>query len=120
MIDWAKYLKDRFQGKNLDENGKPKKRSSKWKKVRNDYLMRNPKCEVCGLTTKTEIHHKVGFAIDPSLELEESNLITLCENKKYGINCHLLIGHLGSYKKINPSVESDAVYWNSKLSWKDK
>lgn len=115
MLNFAKYLKDSLQHKNIGPDGKKKKRSSKWRKVRNKYLKEHPKCAVCESTSKVEVHHIVMFSIDPSLELEPKNLITLCENKKYGVNCHLLIGHCGSYRKFNPGVEIDATTWNMKL-----
>lgn len=115
MIDFAKHLKDRFQGKNLGEDGKAKRRSGKWRKVRKAHLKKYPRCAVCGSTKKIEVHHQIPFSIDPELELDELNLITLCENKRYGLNCHLLIGHLGSYRRFNPTVEVDAVTWKRKI-----
>lgn len=57
----------------------------------------------------------VPFHEAPELELEPSNLMTLCERKKYGINCHLLVGHLGDYRRINPDVHGDAETWRTKL-----
>jgi 5-methylcytosine-specific restriction enzyme A len=92
------------------------RRSSQWSKIRADFLKLNPECNVCGGTTKVEVHHIVPFHEDPSLELVECNLVTLCENKKYGINCHLLIGHLGNYRKANPNCRGDAAIWKNKLS----
>jgi hypothetical protein len=43
------------------------------------------------------------------LELEPSNLITLCD--KY---CHFVFGHLMNYKSWNKNIIEDAeVYYNS-------
>jgi 5-methylcytosine-specific restriction enzyme A len=91
------------------------KRSAKWPLVRGVHLKLHPECAICGNTKKCEVHHKQPFHLHPELELEPSNLITLCEKKEHGINCHLLVGHLGNYKNFNPSVESDSMIWNAKL-----
>jgi len=111
-MDFIKAIKDRIEGK----APKGAKRSSSWRKVRKQHLKDNPNCAVCGSHKKVEVHHKIPFHYAPNKELDPNNLMTLCENKKYGINCHLLIGHLGNYQKINVSVEIDAMMWNKKLS----
>ena len=122
MIDWAKYLKDRFQGKNLDKNGKPKRRSSKWRKVRKEFLKKNPRCAVCGSRKKLEIHHCIPFVVDSSLELDaENNLITLCDGGgKFGMkSCHFW-AHFGDWKKFNPNIKEDALIWSNRFGWKSK
>jgi len=86
------------------------KRSNNWYKARKAYLSKHPFCESCGGKDKLEVHHIVPFHEAPELELEESNLIVLCESKKYGINCHLAVGHLGDYRRINDGVKRDATY----------
>ena len=91
------------------------KRSPKWRKVRGAFIKKYPRCFVCGSKKKVEVHHKVPFHYRPDLELEEENLTTLCENKKYGINCHLLIGHLGNYTRINAHIEYDMATWRMKI-----
>ena len=98
-----KRLKDIVEGK----APKHAKRSSKWRKVRRQFLKKNPRCAVCGSRHRLEVHHIVPFHVDPSKELDPSNLITLCENKKYGINCHLLVGHRGSYRDFNKNIHED-------------
>jgi len=114
-MNWFGRIKDRIQGK----APKGAKRSSEWPKVRVSHLQRHPKCCICGLKSKTQVHHVIPFHIAPDLELEPSNLMTLCENKKWGINCHLLIGHLGNYRKVNPSITADALFMQAKLgNWK--
>jgi 5-methylcytosine-specific restriction enzyme A len=86
--------------------GKPKsKRSSKWPLVRYIYLKSNPLCASCGGRENLEVHHKIPVHIRPDLELEKSNLITLCESKHYGINCHLFVGHCGNYKEYNNNID---------------
>lgn len=91
------------------------KRSKFWSKIRNAFIKEHKKCAICGNSKKLEVHHKKPFHLYPELELEVDNLIILCENKKYGVNCHLLFGHLGNYKRYNPNIEEDVNIWKSKL-----
>ena len=105
------YVKDRLTGK--AEKGK--RRSSKWRKVRAAHLEKNPECEVCGRKTLVEVHHVMPFSQFPDLELEPSNLLTLCENKKNGLNCHLFVGHLGDYKRFNPMAKAMALQFRALL-----
>ena len=79
----------------------------------------HPNCAVCGGNKKVEVHHKHPFHVHPELELEPSNFITLCENDKDGVNCHLLFGHLGNFKSVNLSVEADAENWKNKIDHVD-
>lgn len=95
-----KRIKDAITGKARVSD----RRSSKWPSVRAAYLERNPACAACGGTKKLEVHHIVPFHVDPSLELSESNLVTLCESWRNGMNCHLLVGHKGSYRRWNKRV----------------
>jgi hypothetical protein len=70
---------------------------------------------VCGGSEKLEVHHKQPFHLQPEFELDPDNLITLCEANKGGVNCHLFVGHLGSFKSFNPNVMADAAAWLQKL-----
>jgi len=106
-----KHVKDVIQGK--AEPGQH--RSGKWRAVRAKHLEKFPKCAVCGGDKKLEVHHKVPFNLDCLKELDPSNLITLCESNKNGVNCHLLFGHLGNFKAVNINVEGDANYWSVKI-----
>ena len=106
-----KHLKDLAQGKTT----RGKRRSSKWPKLRKQFILDNPKCAICESTSKLEVHHIIPFSVDPSLELEISNLIPLCENGKYGSVCHQLYGHLGNYRRHNPDCVKDAEEWNKKI-----
>jgi hypothetical protein len=45
------------------------------------------------------------FHDQPSMELDPKNLITLCMGKT---ECHLTIGHGGSFEQYNPNVARDA------------
>ena len=94
-------------------------RSSRWNGVRNNFLKSYPCCEVCAGTNVLRVHHIKPYHLFPELELEETNLITLCESKNLGINCHLFIGHLGNYRNINPDCVRDAKYWCEKLKRKE-
>ena len=94
---------------------KGKRRSYKWGSLRKRILKDQPYCSLCGSRSKLEVHHIVPFHEDHSLELVESNLIVLCENKKYGINCHLLVGHLGNYRRSNEDCVKDVKAWCKKL-----
>ena len=107
-----KNIKDVVQGKAAPACT----RSPKWPTARKHHLQSHPRCAVCNGTSKIEVHHIKPFHEYPELELEQTNLITLCESKSFGVICHLLIGHLGSYKKINPNVVKDAKEWNKKLN----
>lgn len=87
--------------------GKP--RSPKWRKVREEFIRENPTCALCGGTDDLDVHHVKSFALYPELELEKSNLITLCTPH------HLLGGHLMSWKKTNSTVREDCTAWYNKI-----
>lgn len=90
-------------------------RSPRWQAARSTHLMAHPVCEVCGGTVKLEVHHIQPFHIHPELELNPTNLVTLCEANKGGMNCHLAVGHLGNFKSFNPNVVTDASEWAVKI-----
>lgn len=92
------------------------RRSSKWPETRKAFLILQPECQVCGSKVKLQVHHIKSFHQYPELENESSNLITLCESKNYGVNCHLFIGHCGNFRRTNPDVIIDAEYWHKKIS----
>lgn len=96
----------------IREKSKSKKRSSRWDEVRDDFILSHPTCAACGSINRLQVHHILPFHLHPELELEESNLITLCMDIE---ECHLNIGHGGSYKCYNPSVIKNAKeYLNNK------
>lgn len=97
-----------------DKVPKGAKRSPEWPKVRKAHLAKFPTCAMCGTKNKLEVHHIKPFHLHPELELEPSNLITLCESK-VDANCHLLFGHLGNFKSLNATVIHDAKAWNEKI-----
>jgi 5-methylcytosine-specific restriction enzyme A len=81
------------------------KRSSHWPKVEKDFLSKNPTCAICSSSNRLNVHHKKPFHLHPELELDETNLITLCMSDK---ECHLMIGHGDDFKAYNPNIEADA------------
>ncbi len=91
------------------------KRSSKWTACRRTHLAQNPCCAVCGGNKKVEVHHVKPFHLHPDLELNPTNFISLCENMKDGLNCHLAFGHLGNFKSFNVDVRTDAATWAKKI-----
>jgi len=90
-------------------------RSPEWRVVRKQHITKFPFCALCGSTKILEVHHKKPFHLHPELELDPSNLITLCESGKNGIVCHRAFGHLGDYKSVNNDIDSDVKVWNEKL-----
>jgi len=92
---------------------KPVRRSSKWRKVRKYHIQSNPVCAICGNTKTLEVHHIVPFHIDPKLELNPENLITLCDHKNR--SCHRLIGHMSNWKNVNPFIVEDVQYLNNRI-----
>jgi len=91
------------------------KRSSKWPSVKKVWLKENKTCVVCGGKTKLNVHHKKPFYLFPELELDPTNLITLCEAGKRGVNCHCHFGHIGDWKSYNLNVEEDSLAWRKKF-----
>lgn len=89
-------------------------RSKEWKKVREAHLKKQPLCAVCGNSKNVVPHHIVPFHVDPSKELDPSNLITLCEGDTF--NCHLFFGHFRNWIKYNPKVAEDASEWSKKIN----
>lgn len=85
-------------------------RSSKWSTVRKQHLKENPFCLACGKNTKLEVHHKIPVHISPELELDPSNLVTLCADP-----CHILFGHLMNFKSYNKTVIEDCSVYLSKV-----
>lgn len=83
------------------------KRSDKWPTARKHHLESQPFCKYCGGVANLEVHHIDPFHLDPEQELDQTNLITLCE--AIGKQCHLRHGHLGNWKSFNPNIVKEAV-----------
>lgn len=92
------------------EKAKNLTRSSEWGKVRSEHLKKFPQCAACGTKDHLQVHHIKPFHIYPELELDPSNLITLCMG---AYECHLMIGHGDSWKCYNPDVLYDSKKFES-------
>lgn len=109
---YIKYLTDRMTGK----APRGAKRSPLWRAVRAKHLEQYPTCLGCGGTKKLEVHHIIPFHVAPDLELVPTNLMTLCRRKKFGIHCHLLLGHFGSYRRFNINAREHARTWRYRIN----
>jgi len=83
--------------------GHGKERSPHWPAVEHKHLKLNPTCSACGGNTNLNVHHKQPFHLYPDLELEPTNLITLCMDGDK--DCHIKLGHGSNFKAYNPHVE---------------
>ena len=88
-------------------------RSSEWRRIRNEFLQEYPECFVCKRKENLIVHHQKPFHLFKELELEKSNLVSLCESA--GMNCHITYGHLGNFKSYNPEVKNDLLIWRKKV-----
>lgn len=82
-----------------------RERSPEWSRIEREHLLREPACAACGHKRKLQVHHIKPFHLYPQLELDPSNLITLCEAR--GRDHHLLLGHLNNWEAYNPHVRND-------------
>jgi 5-methylcytosine-specific restriction enzyme A len=80
-------------------------RSSQWPDLRRKWLVREPQCQCCNKITKLQVHHIRPVHLYPELELDENNLITLCENPT--MNCHFIYGHCLNWLAWNRQVMFD-------------
>jgi 5-methylcytosine-specific restriction protein A len=85
-------------------------RSPEWYNVRKKHLAEQPFCQGCGSKNNLEVHHIEPFHVNPSRELDPSNLITLC-----GKNCHFIFGHLMDYSSWNTNVIEDCRVYLDKV-----
>jgi hypothetical protein len=84
-------------------------RSPQWPMVAGEHLQLEPVCRACGSTDNLQVHHVLPFHFcillgRPELELDQRNLITLCEGAN---NHHLLLGHLDDWQSYNQEVRLD-------------
>ncbi len=95
-------------------------RSNQWPAVRNAHIQANPTCANCGGTKKLNVHHINPFHINPALELDSSNLITLCEGNPT-VNCHLRFGHFDNFRtKWNPDIITESQLWLKRFNAKSE
>jgi 5-methylcytosine-specific restriction enzyme A len=96
------------------EAHKETSRSPHWAAVRDKFLEENPRCAACDSETHPQVHHMKPFHLHPELELDPSNFITLCMDVN---ECHIKVGHGGSFQAYNPNVKEDAE--NFKVATRD-
>jgi|AGTN01.1.fsa_nt_gi hypothetical protein len=82
-------------------------RSPEWPRVREEHLRSQPRCMACGGDEDLQVHHIAPFHLHAHLELEPTNLITLCE--RTGRWCHFRVGHLYDWRSWNCYVAEDAL-----------
>lgn len=99
MLGWLRRQTDELFG-----------RSGSWARVRREHLEREPACAACGRTKDIEVHHIKSYREHPELELVESNLVSLCADP-----CHLVHGHLMSWRRANPTVREDCARYLEKV-----
>lgn len=76
-----------------------------WQKCKREFYKMVPKeCACCGSKKKIQAHHIKPRHLFPLLALVLSNLIALCKD------CHLRIGHLGSYFQYNAAIKLVAFF----------
>jgi 5-methylcytosine-specific restriction endonuclease McrA len=80
-------------------------RSPHWPTVQHKHLKKFPTCAACGGGLNLNVHHKKPFHLFPELELEPTNLITLCMDGEK--DCHIKLGHGSNFKAYNPNVVED-------------
>jgi 5-methylcytosine-specific restriction endonuclease McrA len=85
-------------------------RSPKWSSVRKEHLINNNYCIACGRDKKLEVHHIKPVHLFPELELDPSNLVTLCADP-----CHIVFGHLMNFKSWNTDVVIDSDLYLNKV-----
>lgn len=88
-------------------------RSPLWYKVRKKHLSLYPYCEYCGGHKNVEVHHVTPFHINRSLELAESNLISLCMDMNY--ECHFKFGHFKNWLTFNKNIREDCAKFNEQI-----
>jgi hypothetical protein len=71
-----------------------KARSPAWRRVRDDHIAEHPTCAACGGRVRVQVHHVRPYHLYPERELDRTNLVSLCMGRR---ECHLLVGHGGSW-----------------------
>jgi hypothetical protein len=101
-MDWFKLVTS-----SMPWGAKP--RHPRWRSTSNAWLAKQPECAACGSKKSCVVHHKVPVSVDASLELSESNFITMCDD------CHLFLAHLGAWTRFNPHIDIDANTYKLRL-----
>ena len=101
MIDWILGFFDKIKFGS--------RRSSGWQSVRNNHIEVFSRCESCGSEKKLNVHHLKDYSHYPELELEPTNLWTMCRK------CHYFVGHLNSWYSLNNNCVEDSKTWLNKI-----
>jgi 5-methylcytosine-specific restriction protein A len=101
----------------LRDIGVKQPRSPHWSAVEKAFRKDHPECAACGSIKHLNVHHIKPFHLFPELELDPTNLITLCMDT---LECHLQVGHLGNFKKFNINVRNDAASIRTDISQFDQ
>lgn len=83
-------------------------RDPRWRAFRNK-LTKNSKCAICGTNKHLRLHHKKPFHLFPELELDEKNVVVLCESPSH--NCHFIFGHLMNWSMYNHDLDNTIAYF---------
>ena len=118
MIDWLQRI---FKlGDYATERTFGATRSPLWSTVRNNHLIKEPLCQLCGGKTKLNVHHILPFHMNPELELDPNNLITLCNGSSGTISCHIRFGHFDNFRtKWNPTIRDEVPLWRMRFAAAD-
>lgn len=90
-------------------------RSPKWRAVRDRFFRENPRCAFKGCTydgPHFSVHHLKPYHLFPELELDTSNLVTVCSGDD-SPNHHLYVAHDGNFRNWNKDAGqhlTDGVY----------
>jgi len=85
------------------------KRSGKWYSIRKSFLENNPQCAFCTKTKDLQVHHIIPVHINPELELDISNFMTLCSHD------HFTIGHFCNWSSYNITVIEDCDLFRQRI-----
>lgn len=86
----------------------PMRRHKDWRKVRAEHLEMYPWCVITGVAEELEVHHVVPVHVDPSRELDRTNLRTVSSYGPGNIDYHYLCGHPRGWRSWNPNFDACA------------
>ncbi len=103
--DWQRVPTPQFQPRDQEAHATGVPRSPHWPATEKAFKAKHPTCEACGETRNLQVHHVLPYHKYPELELDESNLITLCEYPPH--NCHFR-AHLYDWKSWDKDIRKHA------------
>lgn len=112
-MNWL-YRTIKKLGVNLDSlyeighPGREEGRSPQWPRVRAEHLKVSPVCLWCLTRQDLDVHHLIPFHLKPALELDHSNLRTLCRK------CHFVQGHFLDWRHYNPDFDTDLAQYHTR------